>query len=107
MKLILAIVNNDDAHSVNTNLSKSGFFVTKISSTGGFLMSGNSTFLIGVNDEDVDHAIDIISKHSKKRVQASPVDFSYSPATMTSFPAEVTVGGATIFVLNVEKYQRV
>lgn len=107
MKLIVAIVNNDDAHSVNTNLSKSGFFVTKISSTGGFLMNGNSTFLIGVSDEDVDHAIDIISSNSKKRVQPSPVDFNYSSATMTAFPAEVTVGGATVFVLNIEKYQRV
>ena len=54
MKLILAIVNNDDAYSVSTALSGEGFFVTKISSTGGFLMSGNTTFLMGVEDDTVD-----------------------------------------------------
>jgi len=105
MKLILAIVNNDDAHNVNTNLSKSGFFVTKISSTGGFLLNGNSTFLIGVNDEDVDHAIEVIEKFSQKRVHHVPVDVSYNTMSMSSLPTEVTVGGATVFVLNVEKYQ--
>ncbi|NLE12568.1 MAG: transcriptional regulator [Clostridiales bacterium] len=107
MKLIVAIVNNDDAHSVNTNLSKSGFFVTKIASTGGFLMSGNSTFLIGTQDEEVDHAIDIIGKYSRKRTQPTPVDISYNSAGFGTFPAEVVVGGATLFVLDVEKYVRV
>lgn len=107
MKLLLAIVNNDDAHNVNANLSKSGFFVTKIASTGGFLMNGNSTFLIGVKDEDVDAAIEIIGRYSKKRVQPAPVDLSYNSAAYGSFPAEVVVGGATIFVVDVEKYERV
>ncbi|MGM9664189.1 MAG: cyclic-di-AMP receptor, partial [Eubacteriales bacterium] len=49
MKLIIAIVNNDDAHFVNTSLTGAGFHITKISSTGGFLLSGNSTFLLGVD----------------------------------------------------------
>lgn len=107
MKLMLAIVNNDDAHSVNSALSKAGFAATKISSTGGFLMSGNSTFIIGLKDEDVDKAIDLIGKYSKKRVQPAPLDMSYTAAAIGSFPAEVTVGGATIFVMNVERYERV
>lgn len=106
MKLILAIINNDDAYTVNTSLSKAGFFVTKISSTGGFLMSGNSTFLIGVNDSDVDACIDVIARYSKKRTQPMPVDLTYSPAVMPT-TGKVTVGGATIFVLNVEKHERV
>ena len=107
MKLIIAIVNNDDAHTVNANLSKNGFFVTKIASTGGFLMSGNSTFLIGVEDEAVDSCIHIIGKYSKKRVQQTPVDMSYTGQPLVSMPAEVVVGGATIFVLNIEKYEHV
>ncbi|MCL2518671.1 MAG: cyclic-di-AMP receptor [Oscillospiraceae bacterium] len=107
MKLIFAIVNNDDAHTVNSVLRKFGYFVTKISSTGGFLMNGNSTFITGVKDEEVDHAIELIGKHSKKRVQPVPVDMSYNLASLGSYPAEVTVGGATIFVLNIEKYERV
>ena len=70
-------------------------------------MNGNSTFLIGVNDEDVDRIINLIGVYSKKRIQPVPVDLSYVAATMGSAPAEVTVGGATIFVLNVERCQRV
>jgi len=107
MKLMLAIVNNDDAHTVNSALNKSGFSATKIASTGGFLMNGNSTFIIGVKDEDVEVAIEIIRKYSKKRVQPVPVDMSYNIAALGSYPVEVTVGGATIFLLNVERYERV
>ena len=107
MKLLIAIVNNDDAYVVNTSLSKAGFSATKIASTGGFLMNGNSTFLIGVNDEDVDRIIQLIGSYSKKRVQPAPVDLSYNAAAFGSYPAEVTVGGATIFVIDVERSQRV
>ena len=106
MKLILAIVNNDDAHTVNANLSKNGFFVTKIASTGGFLMSGNTTFLIGTEDENVDKAINVIGEHSKKRKQMVPSSASYGVGMYTSFPVEVTVGGATIFVLDVEQFKK-
>lgn len=104
MKLILAIVNNDDAHSVNSALSKEGFFVTKISSTGGFLMSGNSTFLIGIEDADSDRVMDVIAKHSRKREQMIPFDIAQNGAMGHFIPAgKVTVGGATVFVLSVEE----
>lgn len=101
MKLILAIVNNDDAHAVSSALSKEGFFVTKISSTGGFLMSGNSTFLMGVPDESVERAIAVIGAHSEKRTQTIPFDMQQSAAIPTPH-GKVTVGGATVFVLHVE-----
>ena len=48
MKLIIAIVNNDDSAVVSSSLTKEGFTVTKLSTTGGFLMVGNTTFLIGL-----------------------------------------------------------
>ena len=67
MKLIYAIVNNDDAHSVSSSLTKSGFQATKLASTGGFLMSGNTTFLICSEDDKIDEIIEIIKDHSHKR----------------------------------------
>ncbi|MCQ2770899.1 MAG: cyclic-di-AMP receptor [Clostridia bacterium] len=73
MKLVIAIVNNDDAHFVNTGLTSSGFHVTKISSTGGFLMNGNSTFLLGVEEADLDKALDVIKTHCQQRTQDVPV----------------------------------
>lgn len=107
MKLIYAVVNNDDSSSVSTALTKGGFFATKLSSTGGFLMSGNTTFLICTEDEKIDTAIEIISKKSKKRTQMLPSPAAYGMAGYTPYPVEVSVGGATIFVTNVERFEKV
>ena len=54
MKLILAIVNNDDSAAVAATLTKEGFSITKLSTTGGFLQTGNTTLLIGAEDDQVD-----------------------------------------------------
>jgi len=108
MKLILAIVHNDDSVLVSSALTKAGFYVTKMASTGGFLMSGNTTFIMGVNDDETDKAIEIISKYSKKRIQSIANDIALATGNMTSnIPIEVQVGGGTILVLNVERFERV
>lgn len=107
MKLLLAIVNKDDANYVNSGLRKSGFTATKISSTGGFLSSGNTTFLIGVDDNDVEKVMDIISQFSKKRTVNIPADPLYSHAQLSAGPVKVTVGGAIVFVLNVERFEHI
>ena len=106
MKLIFAIVSSDDSSSVQGGLTKAGFSVTKLATTGGFLMAGNTTFIIGTEDERVDEAIEIIGKHSKKRTQMVPSSASYGVGMYTSFPVEVQVGGATIFVMNVERFEK-
>ena len=101
MKLIIAIVSNDDANKVQSELTKNGFSITKLATTGGFLMSGNTTLICGTQDEKVDLAISI-----KKRTQMVPSTASYGVGMYTSFPVEVTVGGATIFVLDVERFEK-
>ena len=106
MKLIIAIVSNDDANKVQSELTKNGFSITKLATTGGFLLAGNTTFLIGTEDEKVDRVIELISDHSKKRTQMVPSTASYGVGMYTSFPVEVTVGGATIFVLDVERFEK-
>ncbi|GKH48784.1 MULTISPECIES: cyclic-di-AMP receptor [Anaerotruncus] len=106
MKLIFAIVSNDDSSKVSKELTKNRFSVTKLATTGGFLMAGNTTFIIGTEDERVDEAIEIIGKHSKKRTQMVPSSASYGVGMYTSFPVEVQVGGATIFVMNVERFEK-
>lgn len=112
MKLVLAIINNDDGPIVTAQLTKAGFNMTKIASTGGFLMSGNTTFISGVEDDKVDEVIGIISKFSKKRLQPSVVHnggfFPGGGIDMAgSTVQEVLVGGGTIFVLNIERFERV
>ena len=105
MKLILAIVSNDDSSKVSSALTKNHFSVTKLATTGGFLLSGNTTFLMGTDDSRVDEVISIIEKHSRKRSQTVLSD-TYGTSTYASFPMEVTVGGATVFVTDIERYEK-
>jgi len=107
MKLILAIVSNDDSGAVSSAMTRSGFQITKLATTGGFLMAGNTTFISGVPDEKVDEVIGIISKHSSRRTQVVPSTTTMDVGMYSSFPVEVTVGGSTIFVLNVERFEKV
>lgn len=109
MKLILAIVHNDDAPVVTAELSKAGFLSTKIASTGGFLSAGNTTFITGVEDEKTDEVIRIISESGKRRshyVAANAIPGLLGNA-IDSTPIKVQTGGATIFVLGVENFLHV
>ncbi len=106
MKLVMAIVKDDDSFNIMNALNVEGFIVTKLASTGGFLKVGNTTLICGVEDEKVDFVIDIIKKegHIKKQF-ANSVNVTGSNYTLP--PIEVTVGGATIFVLDVDKFVKV
>ena len=106
MKLIFAIVSNDDSAQVSAILTRNGFSVTKLATTGGFLMAGNTTFLLGVDEDKVETAIDLIKKHSKRRNQMVPSNTSFDTAMYSTFPVEVSVGGATIFVLSVDRFEK-
>lgn len=105
MKLVLAIVNKDDSTTVSSALTREGFSVTKLATTGGFLMAGNTTFLVGVDDSRVDEVLKVVEKHSKRRTQMMPSNL-YDNAAYTAIPVEISVGGATVFVLNIERYER-
>lgn len=107
MKMIMAVVSGDDSNAVSAALTKARFSVTKLATTGGFLMSGNTTFLIGVDDDKVSDVIDIIAKHSKKRKQMVPSAGMVDVGMYSAFPVEVTVGGAIVFVMNVERFEKV
>ena len=107
MKMIMAVVSGDDSNAVSAALTKARFSVTKLATTGGCLMSGNTTFLIGVDDDKVSEVIDIIAKHSKKRKQMVPSAGMVDVGMYSAFPVEVTVGGAIVFVMNVERFEKV
>ncbi len=107
MKLIFAVINNDDSHSVSSSLTRHGYQATKLASTGGFLMAGNTTFMICTDDDKVEDIINLIKKHSHRRKQFVPNSASYGIGSYTSFPVEVSVGGATIFITNIERFEKV
>ena len=107
MKLIFAIINNDDSHAVQSALTKGGIQATKLASSGGFLMAGNTTFMICSEDDKLEEIIEIIRKHSHRRKQFVPNSASSGIGSYASFPVEVTVGGATVFVTNVERFEKI
>lgn len=107
MKLIIAIVNNDDSMAVSSALTRHNFFVTKLSTTGGFLMIGNTTYLIGAEDDQVQKVKDIVAKYSQKRTHTVNTNNSFGYGFQEGeMEKEVTVGGATVFVLNVENMEK-
>jgi len=106
MKLILAIINHDDAHSVIQNITKNGFRVTKLATTGGFLMAGNVTIMVCVSEDRLQEVLNIISKFSKSRKQVMPTSAEFGAGMYPSTPVEVTVGGATVIILPVERFEQ-
>ncbi len=108
MKLIIAIVQDQDAISLVDDLTEKRYRVTKLSSTGGFLKSGNTTLLIGVEDEQVDQITEIVERNCKTReITTSLLNITIPGETYIPYPLEVKVGGATLFILDVEKHIRV
>ena len=108
MKLVIAIINSDDSSAVMSNLTKAGYTVTKLSTSGGFLRAGNVTLLIGVEEKKTNDVINIIGQYSSQRKKITPVNTTYIGESMlSSMPVEVTVGGATIFVIDVEQFYKI
>lgn len=108
MKLIVAIVHDRDRHKLSDHLVKDGFRFTQLTSTGGFLREGNTTFLIGVQDDQVDAALQVVDECSKTReqfVNLLPPDAAAVGALIAN-PVSVKVGGAVVFVLPVDHFAK-
>ncbi|MGX7199337.1 cyclic-di-AMP receptor [Enterococcus nangangensis] len=108
MKLILAIVQDKDSNRLANEFIDANVRATKLSSTGGFLKSGNSTFIVGIDDERVQEVLDLIKEtcQSRKQYVSTPVSLDLSLDGQVPYPVEVEVGGATVFVLPVDAFQR-
>lgn len=107
MKLIIAIINHDDANPVTQALTKAGFSSTRLATTGGFLRSGNVTILVGVDEEKVEEVVEVIKGKAHSRRQMIPTGAEQSYGYYPAMPIEVTVGGATIFVVDIERFERI
>jgi uncharacterized protein YaaQ len=108
MKLIIAIVQDEDTETLTTALVGAGFRFTKISTTGSFLRTGNSSLMIGVEDERVPAVMSVLRRTCRRRTQ---IAVPYSPALepgLLYMPEnfEVEVGGAVVFVANVARFER-
>lgn len=108
MKLVFAIVQGEDAGPSVSALNSAGISVTRYASSGGFLQQGNVTLLIGVEDERVEQVINLIRDNCRERNRyLTPIPPMLEAGEMfMPYPVEVQVGGATVFVVNVESYER-
>lgn len=108
VKLAISIVHNRDKGKVTEELVRAGFKFTIIGSTGGFLREGNTTFLLGIEDEEIEMLKQIFAQHCQTRDQVMNVmPFEASqPATFIPAPVKVPVGGAVLFLLDVEQFHR-
>lgn len=108
MKLIIAIVQDQDIPSLIDDLTENDFRVTKLASTGGFLKSGNTTILMGTEEDSVDQALKIIEDNCQTReITTSLLTVSMPGDTYIPYPLEVQVGGAILFILDVEEYIKI
>jgi uncharacterized protein YaaQ len=109
MKLVLAIVQEKDSRRLTEGLVAAGFQATMLASTGGFLREGNATILVGTEESKVDGVLAVIQKTSHVREQlVSPLPPVVEPVdSYISYPVKVQVGGAIVFVLDVERMVKI
>jgi len=108
MKLVIAVVQQKDHRKVTDGLLEQGYQFTIVASTGGLLREGNVSILVGVESDQVADVIKVIEANSKTREQLVNV---FPPTiepigTCIPSPVKVQVGGATVFVLDVERFEK-
>ena len=108
MKLVIAIIQDEDTPALTDALVAAGHRFTKVSTTGSFLRAGNTSLLVGVEDDQVAPVMGILRRTCRRRTQ---VAVPYSPALepgLLYMPEnfEVEVGGAVVFIIDVERFER-
>ncbi|CAM3045665.1 MULTISPECIES: cyclic-di-AMP receptor [Leuconostoc] len=108
MKLVTAIVQDKDTTKLSNAFVKANVRATRLTTSGGFLRSGNTTFLIAIEDERVQAVLDIIQSVSQKRKQymVPPVSLDAGGAHVGAYPVEVEVGGATVYTQSIESFHQ-
>ncbi len=108
VKLVVAIVHNEDAGALVDALLERDYRATRLHSSGGFLKQSNATVILGVDDDRVEDVMSVIRATSTARTQiVNPMPPIMEPGEFfMPYPLEVEVGGATVFVLPVERFER-
>ena len=108
MKLVVAIVHNEDAGALVDALLEREYRATRLHSSGGFLKQSNATVIVGVEEAQVEEVLAIVRESCHARTQiVNPMPPIMEPGEFfMPYPLEVEVGGATVFVLPVERFER-
>jgi len=108
MKMVMAIVQDKDANKLGSEFVKHEIQATRTATSGGFLRSGNTTFLVGVEDERVEEVLEIIktTAHARKQFMTPAASLDLSMEATSAMPLEVQIGGATVFIQNIEQFHQ-
>jgi uncharacterized protein YaaQ len=108
MKLIFAVVQSHDVEACSDALTAAGFVCTRFDTQGGFLDSTNSTLMTGVDDTQVEQVLEVLRRHAKRRVEMleSTLHGAGTLAPILAPPLDVEVGGATVFVLPLDRCEK-
>ena len=107
-KLVMMVVSHDDADELMNTLAEQQLPATKVGSSGGFLRRGNVTIFCGVPEADVDRVLAIVDEICHVRREFVPVQaLPFGDETLSAEPIEARVGGAIVFVLDVERFRRI
>ena len=107
-KLLVIIAAADDADRLLERMVEAGLPATKISSTGGFLRRGNATILSGVGAGAVDEVLAMVRAECEPREEYVPVQTLPFPGSLPpSQPLQVRVGGAIVFVLDIQRFEKI
>ncbi len=108
MKLIFAIVSTDDGNKALKKLNAQGFGATKFATSGGFLREKNMTLILGTEEERIPEVMRIFKENCRKRTKVAIESINASMTGFSGFaPIEIEVGGATIFIVNVESFEKI
>ena len=108
MKLLIAIVQRDDVGKLSDELVRARFALTRLDSVGGFLKEKNNLLIMGLEEKRVPEALRVIKEHSQTRKET----ISSAPPVVEpgeffiSSPVEVEVGGAVVFILDVDQFKK-
>jgi uncharacterized protein YaaQ len=106
-KLLIIIASDTDSDTLIEKLVQRGYPATKVSSTGGFLRRGNATIFSGVDAGDVDNVIALIRSECEARTEFLPAQaLPFPESILPSEPVEVRTGGAIVFVVSVERFEK-
>jgi len=108
VKLIFAVVQSKDVESCADALTASGFVCTRFATQGGFLDNDNCTLMTGVDDAQVEEVLDILRRRAKRRVEmhATAMPLSGALTPVMAPPLDVEIGGATVFVIPLDRCEK-
>lgn len=109
IKLVIAIVEDEDSMDLIDALTEGKYRVTKLATTGGFLKSGNTTLMVGVEEEKVEGVINVIKDicKTRKEILATATNLGGGESAYMQNPVQVNVGGATVFVIDVDQFIKI